>query len=166
MVCIYLGGICIVIGSPGLRNGIFAEGAAFVKRWPVWLAACLVVFVMLIFSEAVLTTMVKQQQLTLLQGTVIYRSLWVLSCTLSAIALLTMFKSVYNKAIGWWQSLAANAYGIYLVHYIFVLWCQFLLLDYQLPAVSKFFITFIVSLGMSWCVTYLVRKMGIVKKYL
>jgi glucan biosynthesis protein C len=156
----------IVIGAPGLRNGIFAEGAAFVKRWPVWLAACLVVFVMLIFSEAVLTTMVKQQQLTLLQGTIIYRSLWVLSCTLSAIALLTMFKGVYNKAIGWWQSLAANAYGIYLVHYIFVLWCQFLLLDYHLPAVSKFFITLIVSVGMSWWVTYLVRKIGIVRKYL
>lgn len=156
----------IVIGAPGLDKGIFAEGAAFVKRWPVWVLACVVIFVVVIFSGVLLPVMVKSGSLSALQGALIYRSVWVLSCTLSCIALLTAFKSIFNKAIGWWQSLAANAYGIYLLHYIFVVWIQFLLLHYNLPAGVKFFITFIASLGLSWLFTYWMRKNALIRKYL
>jgi len=63
-------------------------------------------------------------------------------------------------------SLSANAYGIYLVHYIFVLWCQYLLLDVDLPAVIKFLITFIVAVTLSWTLTCTLRKIGVIRKYL
>ncbi|MGO4289828.1 acyltransferase family protein [Chitinophaga sp. RAB17] len=156
----------ILIGVPGLNNGIFAGEAVWVKRWPVWLLACVAVFVLLMFIAAPLTVMVQQHQLSEVQGILIYRSVWILSCTLSSIAFLTTFKSIFNKTGRWWKSLAANAYGIYLVHYIFVVWCQFLLLDFNLPALVKFFITFFFAVGMSWWVTFWVRKNAVIGKYL
>lgn len=64
-----------------------------------------------------------------------------------------------------WDSLSANAYGIYLLHYIFVTWIQFLLLPTVLPAPVKFGTTFFLSLALSWWVAALARKLPIVSKY-
>ena len=65
-----------------------------------------------------------------------------------------------------WSSLATNAYGIYLVHYLFVNWLQFLLLPAALPAGVKFALTFIGALTLSWGGTSLLRRIPLVKRYL
>ena len=49
----------------------------------------------------------------------------------------------------WIDNLSDNAYGIYVVHYPFVVWTQYLLLDSSMPATSKAMIVFSVSLGLS-----------------
>ncbi|MRG44444.1 acyltransferase family protein [Chitinophaga sp. SYP-B3965] len=147
----------------GRARDIFANGAAFVKKWPLWLVTSLAVFVLLKLSETPLLAMVERHQLSLLQATLIYRSIWIFSCMMSCIALLTTFKSITNS---WWKSLSANAYGIYLVHYIFVIWCQYFLLDFNLPALVKALITFVVAVTLSWWVTSLIRKNSIIKRYL
>ena len=48
------------------------------------------------------------------------------------------------SAASWplFRSWSENAYGIYFVHYVFVLWLQYLLLDVALPAVVKAAIVF------------------------
>ena len=81
---------------------------------------------------------------------------WTLSCTCSSIAFITAFKTFFNKAR--WAGLSDNAYGIYLVHYIFVTWCQFYLLTTPLPAAIKFGITLAVALTLSWVTIRLFRK--------
>ena len=48
------------------------------------------------------------------------------------------------------NSLVRSAYVMYLVHYVFVLWAQLFLFDYQLPALLKFLIVFICSTILSW----------------
>jgi peptidoglycan/LPS O-acetylase OafA/YrhL len=48
------------------------------------------------------------------------------------------------------DSLARSAYAIYLVHYVFVLWAQFFLLDEPLPASIKFATTFAFAVLFSW----------------
>ncbi|SIN80382.1 acyltransferase family protein [Chitinophaga niabensis] len=156
----------VLIGAKGLNNGPFASGAAFVRKWPFWLFCSLAVFVFLKLSEAPLLGMVDRLELSLLQATIIYRSIWVLSCMMSCIACLTTFKSLFHQANSWWKSLSANAYGIYLVHYIFVVWCQYLLLEFHLPALVKALITFVVAVVVSWWVTALARKNNLIKKYL
>jgi hypothetical protein len=155
-----------VLGAPGLENSIFSTTRVFVKRWPIWVIACVGVYALLKLSEAPLGDMLARHQLTPYQARVIYRSVWALSCTLSCMAFLTMFKSLFNKYAAWWHNLAANAYGIYLVHYIFVLWCQYLLLGFSLPAVVKFLTTFIVSVAVSWLVVWLARKNKIIARYM
>ena len=156
----------VLIGASGLQNGIFAEKSMFVQTGSFWLVGCLCAYGALKFSEVPLTNWVSRQEISSLEATLIYRSIWVLSCTLSCIAALTTFKERIHRTHAWWESLSANAYGIYLVHYIFVVWCQYWLLSYQLPALTKFLITFVVAVLMSWFVTFLVRRNRLIRKYL
>jgi glucans biosynthesis protein C len=51
------------------------------------------------------------------------------------------------------ESFADNAYGIYLVHYVFVLWLQYSLLGVALFAVAKGAIVFTGALALSWATT-------------
>jgi len=50
------------------------------------------------------------------------------------------------------------AYGIFLVHYVFVLWLQYWLFDYNLPAIAKALIVFVLALALSWATTAALRK--------
>lgn len=156
----------ILIGVRGLGNSLFADTSAFVRYWWCWLLAALGVYTALKCSEAPLVAMMGKHELSDIQANLVYRSIWVLSCSLSSIAFLTTFKKLLNYTNAWWQSLSANAYGIYLVHYVFVLWCQYALLDLPLTAWPKFLITFIASWMLSWSLTAIVRKNNIIRKYL
>jgi surface polysaccharide O-acyltransferase-like enzyme len=51
-----------------------------------------------------------------------------------------------------------DAYGIFLVHYPVVLWLQYWLFDYDLPAIAKAAIAFVGTVVISWAVTAILRK--------
>ena len=51
------------------------------------------------------------------------------------------------------DSLSANAYSIYLVHYVFIVWLQYMLLGVALFAIGKAAIVFGGTLLMSWVAT-------------
>jgi glucan biosynthesis protein C len=56
------------------------------------------------------------------------------------------------------DKLAANAYGIYLVHYAAVTWLQYALLDLPAYAVVKAILVFVLALAMSWGSTIALRR--------
>ena len=51
-----------------------------------------------------------------------------------------------------------DAYGMFLVHYPIVLWLQYWLFDYDLPAIVKATIAFVLTVALSWAVTAALRK--------
>jgi peptidoglycan/LPS O-acetylase OafA/YrhL len=51
-----------------------------------------------------------------------------------------------------------QAYGIYLVHFIPLIWMQYVLTDPPLPAFVKFMMVFAVTLSTSWAATLALRK--------
>jgi peptidoglycan/LPS O-acetylase OafA/YrhL len=59
-----------------------------------------------------------------------------------------------------------DAYGIFLVHYPIVLWLQYWLFDYDLPAIVKAAIAFVLTVALSWAVTAALRKIPGAKKVL
>jgi len=66
-----------------------------------------------------------------------------------------------------WRLLDAmqrSAYGIYLLHYIFIIWLQYAVYDYSWPAFVKFAIVFAGTLSMSWGLTVLLRKIPVVAR--
>jgi surface polysaccharide O-acyltransferase-like enzyme len=155
-----------ILGAVPLNSGLFSSQGLFVKKWYVWVLACGLAYSLLKLSEVPLTNWYETKQIALLPATLIYRSLWVLSCTLSCIAFLTLFKKVFNLVSPLSKSLSANAYGIYLFHFIFVLWIQFFLLQTALPAGQKFFITFILSLLLSYGLVLVLRKNNRIDRFL
>jgi hypothetical protein len=52
----------------------------------------------------------------------------------------------------------ADAYGMFLVHYPIVLWLQYWLFDFDLPAIAKAAIAFVLTVTLSWAVTAALRK--------
>ena len=47
----------------------------------------------------------------------------------------------------------ADAYGMFLVHYPIALWLQYWLFDYDLPAIVKAPIGFVLTVAFSWALT-------------
>ena len=47
----------------------------------------------------------------------------------------------------------ADAYGMFLVHYPIALWLQYWLFDYDLPAIVKAAIGFVLTVAFSWALT-------------
>ena len=62
------------------------------------------------------------------------------------------------------DAMQPSAYGIYLLHYVFIIWLQYVAYDPPFPAVVKFAIVFAGTLSMSWALTVLLRKIPVVAR--
>ena len=51
-----------------------------------------------------------------------------------------------------------DAYGIFLVHYPIVLWLQYWLFDFDLPAIVKALLAFVLTVALSWTATAALRR--------
>lgn len=156
----------ILIGNTDFNNEIFSTKSAIVKKWWLWLLLSLMVYSTLTIISEPLRQMLKNNTIKEFYAWMIYYVIYVSSCTISCIAFITTFRKLICNENYWWNSLSKNAYLIYLIHYIFVVWCQFLLLDLDIPAFIKFSITLIFALSLSWMVSILLRKIKIINRYL
>jgi surface polysaccharide O-acyltransferase-like enzyme len=75
---------------------------------------------------------------------------WVLSCAASGLFVLAIFVRFGDTRTKLLDNLRDNAYGIYLIHYVFVIWLQYFLLRFALSAVAKGVIVFVGALALSW----------------
>ena len=78
------------------------------------------------------------------------------------ILLVLLHHSVINYTyFGHGDAMRPSAYGIYLLHFIFLIWLQYIVYDSAFPAFIKFAIVFAGTLSMSWALTVLLRKIPI-----
>jgi len=66
------------------------------------------------------------------------------------------------KQSGWsiLDPMQPDAYGMFLVHYPIVLWLQYWLFDFDLPAVVKALVAFVLTVALSWAATAALRKIS------
>ena len=160
--------IGVFIGNADFNNGIFSEKSLVVKKWWLWgLLSFIVYFVLTVtVGNKFLEQMVTHNTINALSAWMIYYTIYVASCTTSSIAFIAIFRKQIRVKKSWWSSLSENAYLIYLIHFVFVTWIQYSLLSLDIPAFSKFLITFITALMLSWETSILLRKFKIINKYL
>jgi hypothetical protein len=156
----------MLLGAAGTENGLFAERSNFIQKAPLWTFLCVLCYSCLKLIGLPIGALADSGRISEIQARLLFRPVWALSCAASSIAFLAAFRRRLHSANKVWDSLTANAYGIYLVHYLFVLWCQFLLLPAALPALAKFALTFTVALLLSWLLTAQARKIAIIRKWL
>jgi len=89
---------------------------------------------------------------------VILTALYCLCCTFTGLAALGLARKFFHTARPVADHLTANAYGIYVFHYVFVIWMQFFLLGQPLSPWIKFAAVFLTALAGSWLLTALLRK--------
>jgi surface polysaccharide O-acyltransferase-like enzyme len=77
---------------------------------------------------------------------------YVVACAAGCLFLLAVCLRFARERTRAFDSLSANAYGIYLVHYVFAVWLQYTLLETGLLAIGKAAIVFGGTLLMSWAI--------------
>ena len=92
--------------------------------------------------------------------------IYAVACTLICLAVLALFLRFAQSEKNWLDPVRDDAYGIYVVHYIPVLWLQYALLNAPLGAGSKALIAFAGTLAASWAATRALRAIPGVKRVL
>jgi glucans biosynthesis protein C len=140
----------IGIGVYGIDRGLLGSGAMLATRWPLWVAGGFGAFLLWIIPTALSVSGWN----TVVPGLEVLADLGlVLSCAGISFGLAAVFVRFATRR--WWgfDSLSSHAYGIYLVHYVFVIWLQYLLLGVALFAIAKGLIVFSVTIVLSWLTT-------------
>ena len=80
------------------------------------------------------------------------------ACSCAASSLFVIAAVVrFARPWRWADSLSANAYGIYLMHYAFVIWIQYVALRWTMPALMKGVAVSLATVGLSWITVALWR---------
>jgi glucans biosynthesis protein C len=135
-----------VVGLPGLEEGLIAHYGKLARHWPGWVLVCI-----LAFSAMLLAPRWTAAHLPAMQH---FRGLatlfWVASCAASCFGFLAFFRGIELPSKPWMNSLSRSAYTMYLVHYLFIVWTQRVLLGRPIHAGIKFLFVFLATTLLSW----------------
>ncbi len=146
------------VGAHGVDRGLLGSGGMLAQRWTSWVVASFVGFLLWIIP----TALIVQGRNTALAGLDVVADLGlVLACAGMSFALAAVFVRFAKEPWAVFTSLSEHAYGIYLVHYVFVIWLQYLLLGVALFAITKAAIVFGASVFLSWATTVAVCRIPI-----
>jgi glucan biosynthesis protein C len=135
------------VGAYGIERGLLGSAGMLARRWPIWVAGAFAAFLLWIIP----TALIAQGWKAAVSGLEIIADLGlVLSCAGMSFGLAALFVRFAAKQRPGFDSLSDNAYGIYLVHYVFVIWLQYLLLGVAMFAIAKGAIVFGATVILSW----------------
>lgn len=138
----------LVVGANGLDRGLFGASGALARRWGRWCIATVVSFTVWISCSALIVTGHGVPGLQFIAE--LGEAMFAATACFAAAATFLRFAA---KAWPSFESISENSYGIYLFHYAFILWAQYVLLGIALPAIFKGVIVFGVTLALSWAAT-------------
>jgi peptidoglycan/LPS O-acetylase OafA/YrhL len=141
-------GVCL--GAFGTETEIFQRTGKLARAWWFW---CILSAVM--FTVTIVCVRVRNAT-----GGRIGFACSCAASSLFVIAVVIRFVRPWR----WADSLSANAYGIYLVHYVFVIWIQYATLRWGAPALVKGFAVSVAAVGMSWATVALMRRSKLIAR--
>jgi len=134
------------VGAYGLDRGLLARDGVLIRQWPAWLAASIVGFVLWALPTSQMIDDTQSQLAVQIAASFCF----VMACAAGCFVLLALCLRFAAERTRILDSLSVNAYSMYLLHYIFVVWLQFALLPASLPAIGKAAIVFGGTLALSW----------------
>ena len=144
------------LGAGGVERGLLAADGPLVRRWLVWVIAAVVS----LLAWMGLTGLTMEDGASASLGLQILADLsFVIACFASCFAVLAVVLRFISRRLPSLAGLRDSAYGMYLVHYLFVVWLQFALLGMALPAVIKGLVVFGCTLFLSWWTVAALRRL-------
>jgi surface polysaccharide O-acyltransferase-like enzyme len=151
------------IGMVSLRAGLLAEDGELVKRWPVWLG-----FAAVFYAAILLLVYAHHNWMDFNSPPLSWKTAYGLAFSMYSAAMAFTALAVYllsaRSNFSVLDAMRPSAYGIYLVHYIFIIWLQYAVYDYSFPAFIKFAIVFAGTLAGSWALVVTLRKIPVVAR--
>ena len=162
-ILLYAGYFLIGVGTgeAGLTAGMLAERGMLAKRWKLWLA-----WAMAGYGAIVLMVYIHHSGLIDLTSPPLW---WHISYGLAfavfsaamTFTVLAAFLRFDRSSFRLLDAMHPSAYGIYLLHFIPLIWLQYAVYEPAFPAVVKFAIVFAGTLSVSWAMTVLLRKIPV-----
>jgi surface polysaccharide O-acyltransferase-like enzyme len=150
------------IGAMDLRSGIFAENGELAARWRIWLAAALVFYGAILFLVYVHHNWVADFNSPPLSWRTAYGLAFALFSGAMAFAEPGFFLRFAKTPLRLLDAMRPSTYGIFLMHYIFIIWLQYAVYDPAWSSFVKFAIVFFGTLAGSWAMVILLRKIPVV----
>jgi peptidoglycan/LPS O-acetylase OafA/YrhL len=152
------------VGAASLRTGMLAENGALAKRWTVWLA-----FAFSSYGVILLLVYAHHNWLADFNSPPLWwHTAYGLAFAMFSAAMTFTVPAIFLRFArsSFWllDAMRPSAYGIYLVHFIFLIWLQYIVYEPAFPAFVKFAIVFAGTLSMSWGLTGLLRKIPAVAR--
>jgi surface polysaccharide O-acyltransferase-like enzyme len=152
------------VGAMDLRAGLLAQNGELASRWRIWLA-----FALLFYGAILLLVYAHHNWIADFNSPPrAWRTEYGLAFAMFSAAMTFAVPAFYlrfaKSSLRLLDALRPSAYGIYLVHYIFIIWLQYAMFDEPLTAFVKFAIVFAGTLSMSWALTVMLRRVPVVAR--
>ncbi len=152
------------VGAASFDRGLLAPDGEMARRWPVWLAATIFTYGCIVALIYIKHSVLPDPNNLPLWWDLAYALAFVSYSAAQTFNILALFLRFDNEGASIFDPLRDSAYGIYLLHYVPVLWLQYWLFGMtfgpvdQLTAIIKAVIVFVLTLALSWAATVALRK--------
>jgi hypothetical protein len=135
------------IGAYGLERGLLAPDGMLMRRWTRWLAGATMAFVLWMGLTGLSMRYGASAPLALQLAVDLSFAVACATGCFGAIAACLRFATMRSRML---DSLADNAFGMYLLHYVFVVWLQYAMLGTALFVIAKAGMVFGGTLVLAW----------------
>ena len=145
-------GMGVAIGARGLAKSAFRSDGPFARYWWAWLLAGAGSYGVLtwLYSSAPQSAWAKY--------------VFLLEMGLVVLGLTALFLRIFRKPIRILDHLSRNSYGMYLLHYLVIVWLQYAVLRTSMSVGAKFGIVFVGGVALCWAATAALRRIPAVRK--
>ena len=152
------------IGAMDLRSGIFAENGELAARWNIWLAVGLVFYGAILALVYAKHNVLPDPSVQPPWWRTAYGLAFALFSAAMAFAEPGFFLRFAKTPLRLLDAMRPSAYGIFLVHYIFIIWLQYAVYEPAWSPFVKFAIVFAGTLAGSWATVILLRKIPVIRR--
>ncbi len=156
----FLLGCCL--GAGKWEDYFFINNKLLNKSWLFWATMSVISYLIIEWLTFFAPSFINPYTAKSKTAWFIFDAFFSASCISSSLAFISIFKQKADVLNYTGSNLSANAYGIYLIHYVFVTWLQFALLQISVPVLIKFLVVFTGALSLSWVTVNSLRKWKIV----
>jgi Acyltransferase family len=151
----------IGVGAWGLERGLLARHGQLAEHWRVWVRWSVLAFAAFALAlQAAVSHSIPQNWEAGIRSVPWMAALLLfpVSCAASSFACLALSVRFFDSRWQALEGLTRSAYGIFLIHFVFVSWLGYALLAAILPALVKFLLVFGGALALSWWATLWIRR--------
>jgi surface polysaccharide O-acyltransferase-like enzyme len=146
------------VGAANLDRGLLSASGRLAKGSWTWVIATLVPYCLLWGLIAIKREILGNPPVQPNWYEAAYGLCFVAFSASILFAILAYFLKFNRSGRSILDPMQADAYGMFLVHYPIVLWLQYWLFDFDLPAIVKAVVAFVMTVALSWAATAALRK--------
>jgi surface polysaccharide O-acyltransferase-like enzyme len=154
----------VIVGATGLRSALLAGKGEIARRWWVWALSALIFYGAILFFVYVHHNWIADFKSPPLWWHTAYASSFALFCASMTFTVPAAFLRFARTPFQLLDAMQPSAYGIYLLHFVPLIWLQYLVYEPAFPAFVKFVIVFTGTFSASWAMTILLRRIPVVAR--